>query len=102
MPPKTRSVISSEAISFPPACIRDENQSANLNSEPIQSGKRKRGRPPTFGTEDRERFAALIRLHGLHETREVLGRSISCPTLSKIAHEYGIPLPKGRQRPKAA
>ena len=59
---------------------------------------RKRGRPPTYGPAERERLAALIRQHGIAGARRAGQTSANPHTLAKIAREFGIELPKGRQR----
>lgn len=64
--------------------------------------KRKPGRPPTFNRADRKTFADLIRQHGARKAREVCPKKVSVGTLLKIAHEFGIPLMKGRRPRKAA
>ena len=63
---------------------------------------RRRGRPPTFLREERERLAELIRLHGASQAREVADVNISFQTVLKIAHEFGIQLKKGRRPRRAA
>lgn len=64
-------------------------------------GKTQRGRPNTFLPADRKYLAELVREHGIAGARRQTGIPISDHTLGKIAHEFGIVLPKGR-RPKAA
>ncbi len=59
---------------------------------------RGRGRPPTFTPEQRQQFAALVRMFGIRETIRITNRSISSATLGKIAHEFGIRLSVGRRQ----
>ena len=61
-----------------------------------------RGRPPTYTAEDRIRFAELIRQHGIRGTQRVAGGPICIQTLIKIRREFGIQLPKGARRRRAA
>lgn len=63
--------------------------------------KQRRGRPVIYVFGDRQQLAELIRKHGASHTREASGRSVSMPTLLKIAREFAIELKPGR-RPKAA
>ena len=63
--------------------------------------KRKRGRPPTFQSEDRKRFAELIRQHGIRGTIRISEVPICNMTLIKIAREFGISLKMGKRK-KAA
>jgi hypothetical protein len=63
--------------------------------------KDRRGRPYTFLPADRQYLAQLVREHGIAGAQRQTGIPISDQTLSKIAHEFGIVLPKGR-RPRAA
>lgn len=64
--------------------------------------ERKRGRPPTFTTEQREQFAGLIWVYGARGTQEVSSIPISLATLLKIAAEFQIPLKPGRRSRRAA
>jgi hypothetical protein len=66
------------------------------------SGQLRRGRPPTFTTEQREQFAGLIWVYGARGTLEVSTIPISLPTLLKIAREFQIPLKHGRRQRRAA
>lgn len=59
---------------------------------------RKRGRPRTYGQEDRRRIAEVIRQYGARGAREQLGNTICMSTLLAIAREFGIELKKGRRR----
>ncbi len=63
--------------------------------------KCRRGRPYTFLPADRKYLAELIREHGIAGAQRQTGIPISDHTLGKIAHEFGIVLPRGRRR-KAA
>lgn len=63
---------------------------------------RKRGRPPTFRMEDRRKFAALIRQHGIRGAQRVSEVSICPETLIKIAREFQITLKTGRREKKSA
>lgn len=59
--------------------------------------KQKRGRPITYGREERVRLADLIRQFGARGAREKVGNSVSVETLLKIAREFRIELKKGRR-----
>lgn len=59
--------------------------------------KRRRGRPPTFSTAVRQELAEFVRHHGIQGTLRIVEISISRPTLSTIAREFGIPLRPGRR-----
>ncbi len=63
--------------------------------------KRRRGRPPTFLPIHRKHMAKLIRKHGIAGAQRLATFPICDGTLSKIARDFGIVLPKGR-RPKSA
>lgn len=65
------------------------------------SGKKRRGRPPTYSDDDRRQLAEMIRLHGVRRLRDIYSLPISMGTLLKIAHDFGIELKKGR-RPRPA
>ncbi len=60
--------------------------------------ERKRGRPPTYSREERERIAQVIAQCGVRGAREVLEHRICQSTLVKIAREFGVALKKGRRR----
>ena len=64
--------------------------------------KNRRPHPLKYSVAERERLGELIRQHGAAGTREICSRTISKPTLLKIAKELGIELKQGRRRRKAA
>lgn len=63
--------------------------------------KKRRGRPLTFKGKLRFKLAKLVEKHGATGAKELSPVPISEHTLLKIAHEYAIPLKKGK-RPKTA
>ena len=54
-----------------------------------------------FELQDREKFAELIRQHGIRGAQRVSEVPICCGTLIKIAREFGISLQIGKRK-KAA
>ena len=66
------------------------------------SVRRRPGRPLTFSIAQRAEFAEMIREHGARGTCERSAIPISLHTLLKIAHEFQIPLKKGRRPRRVA
>lgn len=66
------------------------------------SGQKQRGRPRTFGVDQRRCLAELIRLHGARPARNLSTVPVSVGTLLKIAREFNLNLKKGKRPRRAA